>query len=374
MSKFRVELKKNVDESYDIEIGRNVLETMISDLQTELAACNYKVAVLTDSNVEALYSGEMLRALREAGVNCNLFVAPSGEAYKSRETKTRIEDEMIGLGYGRDSCIIALGGGMVSDLSGFIASTFCRGIPYINYSTTLLSAADEAIGGKTAVNTPAATNLIGSFYQPFKVYIDLNTWNTLPVREFRSGLAETIIHACLGDHRFFEYLEHNAPTLFASDGLRLQEDICEYIVGKNCEIKYQVVMKDEKEDNYRKILNLGHTVGRALEALTEYRYLHGEAVAIGLAVEARLAEHLGCMLPEDVGRIIRLLSSVGLPTEFPREIDPNQMLNKMYTDKKTRKGSIHFVLMNGIGEMRRSSGGSYAFPVDEEIILKALLS
>ncbi|WP_019912686.1 3-dehydroquinate synthase [Paenibacillus sp. HW567] len=374
MTKLRVQLKKTVDESYDIIIGRKLTETLIRDIHTNFADRIYKVAVLTDSNVEALYGREFLWALQNVGIHCDLFTFPSGEKNKSREIKIRVEDEMIASGYGRDSLIIALGGGMVSDLSGFIASTFCRGIPYINYSTTLLSAADAAIGGKTAVNTPAATNLIGSFYQPSTVYADLETWNTLSVREFRSGLAETIIHACLGDFQFFEYLELHAPTLFDSNSLCLQWDICEYIVRQNCEIKYKVVMKDEKEDNYRKVLNLGHTIGRALEASAEYKYLHGEAVAIGLVAEARLANHLGFLKSEDVERIIRLLGSVGLPTECPKDIDPQLLIRKMYTDKKTRNGNINLVLMNGIGEMRKSSGGSYAFPVDEQKILSVLCS
>lgn len=207
MTNIRVNLKKIVDKSYNIEIGRDLIHLLVSDLQNELVPNIKKIAIITDSKVKEIYGMQFLEILRSNDFECDIFSIPNGEISKTRETKIALEDQLISKGYGRDSCIIALGGGMISDLAGFLAGTFCRGIPYLIYSTTLLSAADASIGGKTGVDTPFATNLIGMFHQPQKVYIDLNTWNTLSVREFRSGLAETIKHACMADEEFFYYLK-----------------------------------------------------------------------------------------------------------------------------------------------------------------------
>lgn len=372
MNSFKVQLKRVIDDSYEIEIGRNLFQKIASDLSTGLVPNVSKFAVLTDSAVKDIYSDQFIQAFSKRGLHTKLFVVPNGESNKTREVKAKIEDKMLENGFGRDSCLIALGGGMVSDLGGFIASTFCRGIPYINYSTTLLSAADASVGGKTAVNTQIATNLIGTFYQPTKVYIDLATWATLPLREFRSGLAETIKHACLADRMFFKYLEENIGEILSTEKLILNPDVCTHIALKNCEIKYRVVEKDEKEDNYRQVLNLGHTAGRALEVLSNYSLLHGEAVAIGLSIQARLAQELDLLSIDDQRRIESLLMKAGFNIDIPNLISTGSLVKKMYTDKKVRLGEIRFVLMDGIGSVKHFNDGSYSTPISEELIVKVL--
>ena len=213
MGKFHVELKKVVDDSYDIEIGYNLFDSLINDLKDGMVKGVYKYAIITDSTVEKLYGQKLYELMKDNGFNVDLFVFPAGEKSKTRKTKEFIEDEMLKKEFRRDSCIIALGGGVVTDLSGFIAGTFGRGIPFINYATTILAAADASVGGKTAVDTELATNLIGIINQPVKVYIDVDTWKTLPERQIANGLSETIKHACLADKGFFEYLEENIEKI-----------------------------------------------------------------------------------------------------------------------------------------------------------------
>ncbi|MEC0090187.1 3-dehydroquinate synthase [Paenibacillus macquariensis] len=366
-------LKKYVDSSYDIEVGSNLYGKLSRDLKDGIIENVNRYAIITDSNVKDLFGEHLLNLLRNDGFYVEMFTFPSGEQNKTRETKAQLEDQMLAKSYGRDSCIIALGGGTVSDLSGYLAGTYCRGIPYINYPTTLLAAADASIGGKTAVNTPVATNLIGVFHQPRKVYIDLITWGTLPYRQIRSGLAETIIHACLGDINFFQYLENNIARLYSPNNeLSLDNEVCEHIAFKNCEIKFRVVEKDDEEKNFRKVLNLGHTAGRAIEALSNYNLLHGEAVAIGLAFQAYLGKKLNFNTIDEYRRIINLLKLAELPTEIPNDIKSVDLINKMYTDKKVRNSQIHFVFQDGIGKMKQFNSGDYSIPISEELLLESL--
>ena len=363
MKKFYVELKKVVDDSYYIEIGHNLIDTLISDIKNRLVPSAKKYAVITDSNVKELYADAILDRLKDAGIKADLFVFPAGEKSKTRETKAKIEDEMLSLGYRRDCCVIAVGGGVVTDLSGFVAGTFGRGVPFINYATTLLSAADASVGGKTAVDTPLATNLIGLFNQPERIYIDIDAWKTLPKREVSSGLAETIKHAILADNEFFCYLEKNIEKVFDCD-----REVCEHIAEKNCEVKYQVVMKDELETGLREVLNLGHTVGRAIETVSDYRLLHGEALSIGLVAEVKLAKSLGLVSIDDESRVIKLLERSGLPTHIPDYIDKSELVKKLYTDKKVRDGRLRFVIQDGIGKIKEFSEGNFAKEIAEEDI------
>ena len=283
MGIFNVELKKIVDDSYDIEIGFDLQDKLISDLHNGLVGGITKFAVITDSIVENLYARPILSKLINAGYKADLFVFEAGETQKTRKTKEFVEDSMLEKGYRRDCCIIAVGGGVVTDLSGFVAGTFGRGVPFINYATTLLAAADASVGGKTAVDTPLAGNLIGLFNQPEKVYLDIATWKTLPERQMYSGLAETIKHACISSRDFFDFIDKRIDEILAID-----KDACEHIANENCRVKYEVVMKDERESGLREILNLGHTVGRAIETVSDYRLLHGEALSIGLVAEVKL--------------------------------------------------------------------------------------
>ena len=293
--------------------------------------------------MEPLYGRQICDKLNEAGAQAELFVFPAGEKSKVRKTKEILEDAMLAKGFRRDCCVVAVGGGVVSDLAGFVAGTFGRGVPFVNYATTLLAAADASIGGKTAVDTDLATNLIGLIYQPKKVYVDIDTWKTLPKNHLVNGMAETIKHACLADFELFEYIEKNIDKI-----LRCDPEACEYISERNCNVKYQVVMKDEKEKSLREILNLGHTVGRAIETVSDYKLLHGEALSIGMVAQVTLGCKLGFLTKEERDRVIALQKKVGLPVEIPDYIDREALVKKLYTDKKVRDGKLRFVFQKGI--------------------------
>lgn len=363
MSNFRVELKRVTDDSYDVQIGQKLIPILMDDLKNGLAGKRKKFAVITDSMVEPLYGTPVLSSLREAGYEADLFVFPAGEQSKVRATKEMLEDAMLAREYRRDCCVIAVGGGVVTDLAGFLAGTFGRGVPFINYATTLLSAADASIGGKTAVDTDLATNLIGLIYQPLKVYVDIDTWKTLPERQMVNGLAETVKHACLADRELFEYLEGHREEILACGAAA-----CTYISERNCAVKYKVVMKDEKEKNLREILNLGHTVGRAIETVSEYRLLHGEAVAIGMAAQVLLGCECGYLTREECDRVIALMENIGLPVAIPEYIDRESLIRKLYTDKKVRDGKLRFVFQKGIGDVMTFGDEVYAREVPEDEI------
>lgn len=361
MGNFCVELKKVVDDSYEIETGFELENKLIEDLQNGLVGNIKKFAVITDSIVKDLYATRILGLLNDAGFKADMFVFEAGEKSKVRKTKEEIEDAMLLKGFRRDCCIIAVGGGVVTDLAGFIAGTYGRGVPFINYATTLLAAADASVGGKTAVDTPLATNLIGLFNQPEKVYIDISTWKTLPERQIYSGMSETIKHACLASSELFNYLEQHMEEI-----LDIEKDACVHIAEENCKIKYNVVMKDEKESGLREVLNLGHTVGRAIETVSDYRLLHGEAVAIGLVAEVHLSHKLGYMTEEEMNRVVALIEKAKLPVSIPDYINREDLVKKLYTDKKVRDGKLRFVVQKGIGNVVEFEPGVFATFVSEE--------
>ncbi len=365
--KFNVSLKRVVDDSYDIEIGYDLSDALVNDLKNGLVGSHKRLAVVTDDTVEKLYADEIMQKLTDAGFKPELFVIPSGEKSKTRQMKEFLEDSMLENGFRRDCAVIALGGGVVTDLAGFTAGTFGRGVPFVNYATTLLAAADASVGGKTAVDTPLATNLIGLFNQPNKVYIDIGTWKTLPREQISSGLAETIKHGCLGDEALFEYLEENIEKVFECD-----RDVCGFISEHNCMVKYRVVMQDERESGLREVLNLGHTVGRAIETVSDYRLLHGQAVAIGLCAQARLGERLGFISKENVERVESLCSRADLPTRIPDYIDREELLDKLYTDKKVRDGKLRFVFQKQIGDMMCFADNDYGKQISREQIAEIL--
>lgn len=362
MATFQVELKRVVDDSYPIEIGFDLMDQLVEDMKNGLLGGRKKLAVITDSEVEKLYAEPIARKLEDNGFIVNVFTFPAGEKSKTRQTKEIIEDAMLAKEYRRDCGIIAVGGGVVTDLAGFIAGTYGRGVPFVNYATTLLAAADASVGGKTAVDTPLATNLIGLFNQPQKVYLDIATWKTLPARQLSSGMAETIKHACLAEKGvFFDFLEENMEGLLALDPA-----LCEHMAEQNCSIKYHVVMKDERESGLREVLNLGHTVGRAIETVSDYRLLHGEAVSIGLVAQLHLACRLGYVIKEQADRVTALLERAELPVQIPDYIDREALVRKLYTDKKVKNGQLRFVVQKGIGDIVEFEGGSFATPVTEE--------
>lgn len=367
MSVLNLELVKTVDDSYQIEIGFSLEEKLVEDIKAGLLGGVKKFAVVTDSNVKDLHGEKIAGLLEKAGYIAKLFVFEAGEKSKTRKTKEYVEDAMLEAGFRRDCAIIAVGGGVVTDLAGFVAGTFGRGIPFVNYATTLLAAADASVGGKTAVDTPLATNLIGLFNQPKKVYIDVAAWKTLDMRQLRSGVSETIKHACLADKEFFEYLDEHMEELLNND-----KQVCEHVAVKNCSIKYKVVMQDERESGLREVLNLGHTVGRAIETVSDYELLHGEALAIGMAAMAHLSAELGFMTAEEVERVIGLYKKAGLPVSIPDYIDREVLVKKLYTDKKVKNGQLRFVIEKGIGEIATFGENVYAKPIEEELARKII--
>ena len=341
MSNFHVALKKVVDDSYDVQIGCGLIDDMIQDIKEGLVGNKKKFAVITDSNVDEVYGRPVLEKILAAGYQGDLFVFAAGEKSKVRKTKEEIEDAMLAKGYRRDCCVIAVGGGVVTDLAGFLAGTFGRGVPVIHYATTLLAAADASIGGKTAVDTDLATNLIGLIYQPKKVYVDIDAWKTLPKRHLINGLAETIKHACLADYELFTYLEEHWQDILSCD-----KEACTYISEHNCKVKYEVVMKDEKENNLREILNLGHTVGRAIETVSDYRLLHGEALSIGMTAQVLLGYRSGYLSKKECERVITLQQAVGLPFVFQKGIGDVMTFGEETYARCVSEEEIRAVLMD----------------------------
>lgn len=359
-AEFTVRLVRTVDESYPIVLGRR-LNSRIVEFLNRSEFAERRIAIITDSVVAELTALSLQRAL--APRVAETFVFPAGEASKTRATKEHLEDSLISHGFGRDTVIVAVGGGVVTDLAGFVAATFTRGVPYISVPTTLLGAADASVGGKTAVDTPAATNLIGAFHQPSAVFIDLDYWLTLSDRQIREGLGETIKHGCLADSVFFAELEN----FFVAEGHSVRDFVAAPIAlttaRRNCEIKRDFVTSDVHEGNRRMGLNLGHTIGRALETAAEFRLNHGECVAIGVCLQARLGQIRGYCSAADVERVERLYSRVGLPIALPGDVSIESVMAAMFHDKKNVGGDLRFVFQQGIGALVVHDAGAYATPI-----------
>ncbi len=363
METLHVDLRKEVDESYDILIEPHLLEKIPHDLKT--SPLGNKYAIITDSNVRGLYGESLLRSLKKEGVNACLLDFPAGERSKNIETVYSLIRSLIENGLDRKSAVIALGGGVVGDVAGFTASIFMRGIPCIQVPTTLLAQVDSSIGGKTAVDTAEGKNLVGLFFQPKRVYIDPATLNTLPKREFANGLAEIIKHGIICDGEFFRFLEENIAKIKKMDPEPLTRAI-----WVSCKIKKEVVEEDPKEENKRAILNYGHTIGHAVEACNAYKkYLHGEAVAIGMNYEGRLAVNKGFWREDELERQNRLLEEAGLPVQG--DFDPKEIVKTMHRDKKAEAGTIMFVLPKKIGEAV-TVNGLYRIAVSEEELIGLL--
>jgi 3-dehydroquinate synthase len=283
-------------------------------------------------------------SLATAGCAVTVIEIPDGEVYKNAETLAHVYDSLIDAGLDRKSFIVALGGGVVGDLAGFAAATYLRGIPFVQVPTTLLSQVDSSVGGKTAIDHPRGKNLIGAFYQPRFVLIDVNTLTTLPEREYRAGLAEVIKYGVAIDLPFFEYLEQHVDAILSMD-----QECLETLILRCCQIKAHVVELDEKESGLRAVLNYGHTLGHAFEMLAGYsEFVHGEAVAVGMVLAARISAGLGHCATAEIERIESLIARFGLRTE-PPAVERHAMLAAILTDKKSRDGAISFICNRGIG-------------------------
>ncbi len=349
--------------SYEIKIGPGLL----SRLGNECARLKLgrRCGILTDKNVGPRYGKKTQQALRAAGFEPVLITVPAGETAKSLKTVQSCYDQLAAQRLERSSFLVALGGGVVGDLAGFVAASYLRGIAFVQVPTTLLAQVDSSVGGKVGVNLAAGKNLVGAFYQPKLVLCDLDTLRTLPSREFRAGLAEVIKYGIIYDAGFFKMLERKLPAILKRDGKTLAE-----VVARCCEIKADVVGQDETESGLRAILNFGHTIGHGLEAISRYgKYLHGEAISIGQVAAAGLsAEVLGFPAPH-VTRIAELFRRLGLPTTVKLSAEQKRKLvGAMRLDKKVSGGEIKFVLARKIG--RVEFGQRIAMPLVNNAIDK----
>jgi len=344
MQTLKVEL---AGRSYSIHIGRN----LIGDASLILPHLKRKhVAVVTNTTVAPLYLEQLTISLQAAGVSVLPIILPDGESYKNTQTLNTIYDALLQNRCERSTTLIALGGGVIGDLTGYAAATFLRGVPFIQIPTTLLSQVDSSVGGKTGINHPLGKNMIGAFYQPQVVLADIDTLNTLPPREFSAGMAEVIKYGLMRDAEFFDWLEGNVEALMALD-----EKALSYAIYRSCQNKADLVALDEHEQGDRALLNLGHTFGHAIENAMGYGvWLHGEAVAAGTILAADLSKRLGWLTTSDSKRVTNILQAANLPVTAPN-LGVDRYLDLMGHDKKVENGKIRLVLQQGIGKAVISS-------------------
>ena len=346
--------------SYDIEIGSGNLREAVKFCDAEQDDAH--AVVITDSNVDELYSEHVGDALEESGAQIDILVVEAGEQSKASEVAADLWEQLLDQGADRKTVVVALGGGVVGDLAGFVAATFGRGLRFVQIPTTLLAQVDSSVGGKVGINLPGGKNMVGAFWQPCGVLIDVDVLQSLPDREYRAGLAEVVKYGVIQDAEFFAYLEANIETVNARDAAVLT-----YIVERCCRLKADVVELDEREETgLRSILNYGHTFGHAFEAATEYEsLLHGEGVAIGMMCAARLAERLGRIDAAFVERQRKLLEAFGLPLDVP-DVERDELIEFMYRDKKVERGKLRFVLPTRLGHVELVDG------VQNEAVLAAM--
>ncbi len=336
-------IKVETGRPYEILIEGGLLTEVPEDLKA--LSLGHRYAIVSDSNVAELLGEDLKRLLEEAGISSELFVFPAGEASKNMQTVVDLARQMIRAGFDRKCAIIALGGGVTGDLAGFLASIYLRGVPYVQIPTSLLAQVDSSVGGKTGVDLPEGKNLLGTFYQPWRVYIDYGVLATLPLEHLKNGLAEVVKYGCIASPELFSFLEEKAGRLLLYDAEAL-----EHIIYESCRIKADIVTKDERESGLRRVLNFGHTLGHAIEAATNYELLHGFCVAIGMVAAARLSEKLGVAEEVLSSRLEALLKALDLPTRVPEELSVSRILGFLRTDKKVWRGKLTFVLLKHLGK------------------------
>ncbi len=296
-----------------------------------------------------------------------MLTFPAGEPSKTRDTWSRLTDALLDQGFGRDSGIVSVGGGVTGDLAGFVAATFLRGVPWLQVPTTLLAMVDAAVGGKTGVDTPGGKNLVGAFHQPAAILMDPTVLATLPATELRNGLAEAVKHAAILDAVHFAWLGGAMRTVLARDPRAIQS-----LLKRNVTLKAEVVQRDEQEQGRRAILNAGHTIGHALESASGFSLSHGEGVAIGLIVEAQIGERLGVTERGTVGEISSLLESMELPVRVPRGLAPDAIMAAVRNDKKNRMSAVRLVLLARVGVVHGSDRGGWTVAVPEALLRDVL--
>lgn len=349
------------DRSYPIYIGQKILSNS-SLLAQHISA--KKVMLVTNTTVAELYLEQVSTSLTQAGKLVDNVVLADGEQYKNLDTLNEVFSALLEAKHGRDTCIVALGGGVVGDMAGFAAACYQRGVDFIQIPTTLLSQVDSSVGGKTAVNHPLGKNMIGAFYQPNAVFIDIDCLSTLPANEFAAGMAEVIKYGIIWDKCFFQWLEDNHKAVTS-----LEADALTYMIAKCCEVKADVVAQDERENGVRALLNLGHTFGHAIESEQGYgNWLHGEAVAAGTVIAAKTAQHLKLITDEQVTSISDIFVQYNLPISKPSEMSFDAFMKHMAVDKKVLAGQLRFVLPTDIGRAELVSN------VDEQVLRTAIAS
>lgn len=341
--------------SYPIYIGENLLQNpdIFADFVTNKnKSKNKKIMIVTNTTIEKIYLNTLQNTLAKITPKENIFatILPDGENYKNWETLQKIFDNLLANFFDRKSLIIALGGGVIGDMTGFAAACFQRGVDFLQIPTTLLSQVDSSVGGKTAINHPLGKNMIGAFYQPKAVFADIKTLQTLPKREISAGLAEILKYGFINDAPFLEFFtSENFAKIFDNNA-----DVLSEIIYKSCQNKADIVAKDETESsdkNLRALLNFGHTFGHAIETYFGYgTYLHGEAVAIGAMMAAELSQNLGFITPKEVAKIQTLLNQAKLPTALDKKVNANDLYKLMFHDKKVQNGTLNFVLLKNLGE------------------------
>ncbi len=303
--------------------------------------------MVTDSNVAPIYGRQVVSQIG-GDSRCDLLEFPAGEPSKTRRSWAELTDRMLESGFGRDTVVVALGGGVAGDLGGFLAATYLRGVPLVQVPTSLLAMIDSSVGGKTGVDTRYGKNLVGAFHQPRAVVVDTSTLSTLPDRHLRAGIAEAIKHGAIADLDYFQWIAAHCPEVLHRGSAALIQ-----MVRRSVEIKAAVVSNDERERGPRAKLNFGHTVAHALEAASDYELIHGEAVALGMLAEAHLGEDLGVTTSGTAAMIRELLVAADLPTQLPPDIDAESVLRLLAADKKSRMGSVRFALLDRVGQVAR---------------------
>lgn len=319
-----------------------------------------KVVLITDTNVDKVQADACMEGLKGYNFPVFKYVIQAGESNKTLDTVKDIYKFLIENKLDRKSTLIALGGGVVGDITGFTAATFYRGINFVQIPTTLLAQADSSVGGKTGVDFEGHKNAVGAFYQPKFVYINVNTLKTLPVREMASGLAEVIKHGIIMDKDFLEYIDYNMEKIF-----EFNENVLQYLAKVNCSIKGRVVEEDEKESGLRAILNFGHTYGHAIESASNFRLLHGECVSLGMVAAFKTAQHLNMVNGEDIKTVINALKKAGLPVKL-EGVDEDRIYEEMYSDKKVKNGKLMFILPKKIGEV-------FQVALEDESLIKKVI-
>jgi 3-dehydroquinate synthase len=359
MKRIKVHLDKKVQASYDIVIGSDIRDRIGLMILKEYQ--KPRCVIVTDSTVAELHGRVFLENLTALGLAAEMVEFPAGESSKNMETLLAVIHKLFALGVDRNSLLIALGGGVVGDMTGFIASIYMRSVPYVQIPTTLLAQVDSSIGGKTAVDLPEGKNLLGTFYQPRAVFIDTKFLETLPAEEFKNGVAEIVKYGVIDSDEFFSVQEKDREALIRRDPARLLP-----LIEQCCRIKKGFVEIDEKDTGIRHVLNFGHTVGHALEAASGYGMPHGYAVALGMIAVSRICEKVYDLPATDRKRIEALIGAFGLPTVIPRSIATEEILSHLQGAKKKKDGKVQFVLVKNIGKPFWNGG------IDRETLVKTL--